>query len=169
MRESDEKLIERFGNYLRLRKLSLTKERRQTSVMVCRMKNHFTVDELFVSMHQAGTKTSKATLYRTIQLLLEARILREVALGGRETRYELAESGYYHGHMICQHCGKVIEFKTTSLEKALHKASLSQEFLMLTAQATISGICTQCAEANPQSLRKQVCVPILRYAQSRVN
>jgi Fur family ferric uptake transcriptional regulator len=161
------KILERFGYYLKQRGLSLTRERRQTVELIGRVKSPFSVDDLDVAARKSGRKISRATLYRTIQLLLESRILREAALGERQSSYEISEPGFFQGRMICQHCGTLTEFKGPELEKFIHAASVAQGFLALTAQITFSGVCRACADANPQSLRRQVCVPFLRYAQSR--
>ena len=161
------KLLERFGYFLKLRGLSLTKERKQILETVCDMSGNFTVDDLYFATHSAGKKTSKATLYRTIQLLLECRILRESALGGRQTHYELAEAGPHHGHMVCQHCGRVSEFSGPTLERFINETSGKKQFLELNVQITFSGICNECVKTNPESLRREVCVPFLKYERER--
>lgn len=164
-----DKLLERFRYFLKLRGLSLTRERRQILETICDMASHFNVDDLFFAVHGAGRKVSKATLYRTVQLLIESRILRETASAdsGRQTAYELADQGVYHGHFVCQHCGQVIEFRGPTLERFINDVSTNNQFLSLTAQITFSGVCNECIKSNPDSLRKETCVPFLKYAQTR--
>jgi len=164
-----ENILDRFGYFLKLRDLSLTRERKQIIETICDMTRHFSVDDLFFAMHGAGRKTSKATIYRTVQLLIECRIIRESDLSGRQATYELLEPGHYHGHMVCEHCGRVIEFKGPTLERFIHDASVNKQFLPLSTSIKFSGICNECVKTNPPSLRKEVCVPFLKYAQSREN
>lgn len=66
-----QKIIERFGYFLKLRGLSLTKERRQILETICDLNRIFTVDDLYFALHTSGKKISKATIYRTIQLFIE--------------------------------------------------------------------------------------------------
>lgn len=162
-----EKLNEQFAYFLKLRGLSMTRERKQILETVCNMKRHFTVDDLFFAMHAGKKKTSKATIYRTVELLVEGKILSESNLAGRTSSYELAEPGQHHGHMVCMHCEKVIEFKGPTVDKFIHEASVSRQFLPLQVTMKFQGFCSDCVKANPPSLRKQTCVPFLKYAQSR--
>ena len=162
-----EKLLEKFRYFLKLRGLSLTRERRQILETVCDIPRHFTVDDLFFAMHGANKKTSKATIYRTVQLLVEGRILKESDLSGRQASYELSKPGDHSGIMTCQHCGRVQEFRGPTLERFIHDASMRNQFLPLTVSIRLNGICNECVKTNPPSLREQVCVPMLKYAQGR--
>ncbi len=166
---ASDKLSERFAYFLKLRGLSMTRERKEILSAVCNMRRHFSVDDLFFAMHAAGKKTSKATIYRTMQILVEGRILRETDFSGRLATYEMAEPGQYHGHMVCQHCGRTIEFKGPLLERFIHEASVNQQFLPLATAIKFTGICNECVKSNPPSLRREMCVPFLKYAQSREN
>ena len=161
------KTQDQFRQFLKLRGLSLTKERREILEVALGMPRHFSVDDLYFAMRQAGQRPSKATLYRTVQLLAESRILRESALSGRQASYEIEESGQYHVHMICEHCGKMSELSGPTIEKFVRDISGEEHFLPLGAQIKLTGVCDACIRENPPSLRREVCVPFLKYAQSR--
>lgn len=160
-------ISQRFGYFLKLRGLSLTRERTRILETICDLSGHFTVDDLFFAMHAAEKKSSKATLYRTIQLLLDCGVLRNTPLSDRHATYELAESGSYHGLMVCRHCNRVTEFHGPTLERFIQEASVNSQFLPLTAQIKFIGICNECVKANPPSLRAEVCAPFLKYDQDR--
>ncbi|MBI1785453.1 transcriptional repressor [Candidatus Sumerlaeota bacterium] len=164
-----EKVVERFSYFLKLRGLSLTRERRQILETIGDMQRPFSPDDLFFALHAAGKKTSKATIYRTIELLVECQIIRESDLPGRQATYELMQPGVHHGNMICDHCGRIVEFKGPTLERFIHEASVHHQFLPLTTSIKFTGICNECVKSNPPSLRSKVCVPFLKYAQSREN
>lgn len=164
---SPEALTERLSLYLKLRGLSLTKERRQILETICEMDRRFNVDDLFFEVHSAGRKTSKATIYRTVQLLLECRILKETGLSDRQADYELGKVGDFRGHLVCQHCGKIQPIMGPKLSRFVRESSEAQGFLTLGIQLKFVGICNDCVRENPKSLRKDVCVPFLKYAQSR--
>jgi len=161
--------MERLRQYLKLRGLSLTKERRRILETICEMERRFNVDDLFFQVHSAGRKTSKATIYRTVQLLLECRILKETGLSNRQADYELASVGDFHGHWVCQHCGRIQQISGEKLAEFVRESSEALGFLTLGIQLKFVGICSNCVQENPTSLRKDVCVPFLKYAQSREN
>lgn len=74
--------------------------------------NHFTADELFEKARSIDKKTSLATLYRTLSLLVEAKLLHEIDLGKGVTSYDpnFIENPH-HNHLICVDCSEVIEFE----------------------------------------------------------
>jgi Fur family ferric uptake transcriptional regulator len=160
-------LPDRFEYFLKLRGLNLTRERTQILEAIRDMARPFSVDDLFFAMHAGGKKTSKATIYRSIQLLLEGRFLIETALSGRQSQYELAEPGQYYGHLVCQHCGRTEEFRGPTMDRFVQEASINNQFLPMATQIKIQGICNDCVKSNPPSLRQNVCVPFLKYEQER--
>lgn len=162
----DQKL-EQFKTLLKLRGLSMTSERQQILRAIVEFGARFSVDDLYFAMHERGMKTSKATIYRTIQLLLESGIVNESALSGRQASYELAEPGEHRLHMVCQHCGQSSEIRGADVDRFVAQISESNDFLPLAVQIKFSGICVDCVEANPISLRRETCVPFLKYYQSR--
>jgi Fur family ferric uptake transcriptional regulator len=78
---------------------------------------HFTADELWERVRRSATRTSRATVYRTLALMVEAGLLREIDLGGEETTYDpnfIDKPS--HNHLICIDCGKVTEFEDPHAE-----------------------------------------------------
>lgn len=74
--------------------------------------DHFTADELFEKAREIDKTTSRATLYRTVALLVEGGLLHELDLGKGVTTYDpnFIDSPN-HNHLICIDCSKVIEFE----------------------------------------------------------
>ena len=74
--------------------------------------DHFTAEELFEKARLIDKKTSRATLYRTISLLVEGGLLQEIDLGKGVASYDpnFIESPH-HNHLICMDCSKVVEFE----------------------------------------------------------
>ena len=73
---------------------------------------HFTADELYERVRKTDASTSRATVYRTLGLLVEAELLREIDLGDNQTTYDpnfLNKPA--HNHLVCIDCGRVVEFE----------------------------------------------------------
>jgi Fur family transcriptional regulator, ferric uptake regulator len=78
---------------------------------------HFTAEELLERSRAIDTSVSRATVYRTLPLLVESGFLKELDLGGEKTTYDpnFVERPH-HNHLICVDCHKIIEFEDTNIE-----------------------------------------------------
>ena len=108
----DPAIKERFDNYIREKGLRRTGQRDVIFEAAFANDDHFTAEELWVKARKIDPKTSRATVYRTITLLMECGMLREIDLGRDERVYDpnFIESPD-HNHLICIDCGKVVEFE----------------------------------------------------------
>ena len=80
-------------------------------------KEHFTADQLWNMAREIDPQTSRATLYRTLALLVEGGLLREIDLGREQKYYDPNFLEHpNHNHLICVDCGKVIEFEDSHIE-----------------------------------------------------
>ena len=79
--------------------------------------DHFTIEELYDRVRKTRSKVSRATIYRTVLLLVEANLLHEIDLGEDVRTYDPNFNDRpSHNHMICNDCGKVIEFEDEHIE-----------------------------------------------------
>ena len=103
---------ERFDTFIQQRGLRRTAQRDVIVEAAFAKDDHFTAEELLEKARKIDPKTSRATVYRTISLLIESRLLREIDLGRDERVYDpnFLESPD-HNPLICVDCGKVIEFE----------------------------------------------------------
>ena len=102
---------ERFDDYIRKRGLRRTSQRDVILEAAFATDDHFTAEELLDKAKSLDPKTSRATLYRTISLLVDCGLLKEIDLGRDERVYDpnFVDSPD-HNHLICVDCGKVLEF-----------------------------------------------------------
>ena len=78
---------------------------------------HFTADELLDRVRKTAANTSRATVYRTLGLLVEASLLREIDLGDAPTTYDPNFLNRpTHNHLVCIDCGRVVEFEDSHIE-----------------------------------------------------
>ena len=108
---------QRLNDFIRRKGLRRTSQR-DTIVMAAFSKDeHFTADELFERARKLDQETSRATVYRTLSLLVEADLLREIDLGDNQTTYDpnfLEKPS--HNHLVCIDCGRVVEFEDSHLD-----------------------------------------------------
>ncbi|MBQ9637080.1 MAG: transcriptional repressor [Prevotella sp.] len=104
--------------------------------------NHFTLDELSQQLATQNFRVSRATLYNTLNLFKELRLVRSHHILG-ETRYDASYSSDQHCHRICTHCGKVIEIRMPDVVKAIGRARLSR-FRKEGFSLYVYGTCNAC-------------------------
>ena len=111
-----EKLEERFKSFLYAQKGKVTNERLALLRTLYQYDGHYSVDELLNLMTDQNLKVSRATVYRTLDLLVQSGLVKKLALEGQETRYESALTSGHHDHIVCVDCCKIIEFFNPELE-----------------------------------------------------
>lgn len=117
LRAMDDSVKARLDEFIRRKGLRRTGQRDQIIEEVFCRDDHFTAEELFERIRKSSSSTSRATVYRTLALLVEANLLREIDLGENETTYDpnfLDKPS--HNHLVCKDCGKVIEFEDPHLD-----------------------------------------------------
>jgi Fur family ferric uptake transcriptional regulator len=135
---------QKFREFLTTKRLKLTKERNEILDEILDMKKHFDPEELFVRLKTKGSKVSRASVYRTIPLLIENGLLEEVERIDRHAHYERVSEDRHHDHMICIKCGKVIEFYSPTLEMLQDEICQKEKFKGIRHTLEILGYCEKC-------------------------
>jgi Fur family ferric uptake transcriptional regulator len=138
---------EKFREFLEIRGEKLTEPRRVLVRHIYASHKHFDADELTADLHAEGRKVSRATVYRTLRLLVEAGLLRELRLTNR-TVYE-HDYGYpSHDHMHCTECGTILEFTNEAIHQVREHVAAQHGFRATGHKFVISGRCARCARAR---------------------
>ena len=97
--------------------LRFTKQRAALTTLIFRNHDHFRPEELLAKLRKSDGSVSRATIYRTISLLVESGMLREISLGGGERLYDpnFLQSPH-HNHLICVDCRKIVEFEDPNID-----------------------------------------------------
>ena len=106
----------RFEAFLRSRQLKLTGERLELVEEVFGQPHHFDADQLHMTLKQKGKAISRATVYRTLDLLVQCGLVRKSSFGDQHAHYEAVRSDEHHDHLICLNCEAIIEFFRPELE-----------------------------------------------------
>jgi Fur family ferric uptake transcriptional regulator len=139
--------VNKFREFLDLRRLKVTSERLRIVAFIFEEHQHFEAEQLLDSMKAKGVAASRPTVYRTLSLLVEAGLLRKLALGG-VTAYE-HDYGYpRHEHLYCEKCGGVIEFVSEDLDRLLENIARQHRFRPMSRKLVIQGICENCSKAS---------------------
>lgn len=142
-----------FREYLKDRGLRYTPERRMLLREVLGNDEHFEAEQLLLNLRQQGKRVAKATVYRTLPLLINCGIIKKVQFGDNLARYEHAFGQGPHDHMVCQRCHRIIEFDSADVLRLRRILSAKHGFHPLMHRFQITGLCAECVEACPASER----------------
>mgnify|MGYP001051417533 CR=1 FL=1 len=138
---------DKFREFLEIRGEKLTDPRRTLLRHIYGSHKHFDADELVRDLHDAGHAISRSTVYRTLRLLVEAGLLRELRLKNRSA-YE-HDYGYpAHDHLHCTNCNRVIEFRNEELLKLCEDVGRAHGFRVTGHRFLIDGLCSDCERAH---------------------
>lgn len=142
--------IAKFSDFLQQQGLKLTSEREALVREIFSIHYHFEADELLFKMKQNNTKISRATVYRTLELLVKSGLVRRVHLGEDHYHYEHVSGNSHHDHLICTTCGAVIEFHDEDLERRQREICERKKFTPTFHNLQILGLCDACRRKGEQ-------------------
>lgn len=145
---------QKLAQFLESRKMRKTSERFTILDKIYSSSAHVEVVALHNAMLSDGYRVSIATVYNTLNLLVEAGLVRRINLGDGVARYERITATNNHHHLICTRCGKVKEMKAVELVgDLLSRKPRSFEPAYFTLY--IYGLCSRCAKQERDMRRKE--------------
>ena len=135
---------QRFRDFLAQRNLRLTAQRRAILESAFGTEQHFTADQLLEWSRDRDKSVSRATVYRTLPLLTESGLVREMDFGKDRKVYDpnYAERPS-HNHIICQDCQKIVEFESRQLESLENRISRQLGFSVRSHRLQITANCDE--------------------------
>lgn len=137
-------LLERFHAYLREHRLPVTRQRDLVAETVFASTDHVSAAAAHQRLRRAGHRIGTATVYRTLDLLVESGLIRRHEFGDGFRRYEGATPEGSHGHFVCAICGGVEEFTNERLERMLPIIADEQQFRYTRHRVEFHGTCRHC-------------------------
>lgn len=152
-KEKFKKEKEIFLEHIQKEGLRRTAQRDLILEIFLRTEEHLTSEDLYWLVQKEDPSVGHTTVYRTLKLLTDAGLAREVRFGDNKTYYEHHYNHAHHDHMICTECGKVIEFFSETLESAQDAVAEKYNFKPTHHSLRIWGFCEECqkSETSPQS------------------
>jgi Fur family ferric uptake transcriptional regulator len=114
---------------------------------------HRTIEDLLAEVRARDKGIGYATVYRTLKLLAECGVASERRFGDGLSRYELADdANAHHDHLICDDCGKIIEFEEPRIELLQEEIAARYGFEITSHKHEMYGYCAECRNRSPSGL-----------------
>jgi Fur family ferric uptake transcriptional regulator len=151
MQVDGQQLLETFRRYLRDHGLPVTHQRLAVAEAIFFAGDHVSAEDIAGRVAKGGGgPVGTATVYRTLELLVESGLATEHDFGEGFKRYEPGSGGGEpHEHCICSSCGAVTEFSNDRLERMIALLAEEVEFRPHRHRLEIYGLCRRCQQSNP--------------------
>jgi Fur family ferric uptake transcriptional regulator len=103
------------------------------------MDSHFEVEELYLNLKKKNYHISRATIYNTVELLLQCGLIIKHSFGNKAGSYEKAYGANQHDHLICLKCNDAIEFEENSINEIINKIAAKYKFQISQHAFTLYG------------------------------
>jgi Fur family ferric uptake transcriptional regulator len=144
-----------FLKHIQKKGLKRTAQRDLILDIFLRTEEHLSSEDLYRLVQKEDENIGQTTVYRTLKLLTEAGLAREVRFGDGRTHYEHHYKHQHHDHMICSECGRIIEFFSAELEALQDAMAAKHRFLVTQHLLRIIGVCAECRRAMREAGKEE--------------
>lgn len=156
VQKSNSEEQEVFLKHIQKRGLKRTGQRDLILDTFLRTEDHLSSEDLYRLVKKDDPSIGQTTVYRTLKLLTEAGLAREVRFGDGITHYEHNYKHQHHDHMICSECGRIIEFFSAELEAIQDAMAAKHRFQVTQHLLRIIGLCAECRRAMKKSGEEKI-------------
>ena len=140
----NQELISKFRNILRRERLKYTPQRVAVLEEVLKDKGHRECEDIYLALRQKNNQVSRATIYRTMDILVKNGYVRKMEIGDGRARYESKVGSSHHDHLICTSCGNILEFVDHDIEDIQEKIAKHYHFKLQRHIHQLFGLCKKC-------------------------
>ncbi|MFA9556060.1 Fur family transcriptional regulator [Evansella sp. AB-rgal1] len=144
-----EQRIERIKKQLHSQSYKLTPQREATvRVLLEHEEDHLSAEDVYMLVKEKSPEIGLATVYRTLELLNELKVVDKINFGDGVSRYDLRQEGaaHFHHHLVCIECGSVDEIQEDLLEDVEKVVERDWNFIIKDHRLTFHGICYRCRD-----------------------
>jgi Fur family ferric uptake transcriptional regulator len=153
-----------FLKHIQKQGLKRTAQRDLILDVFLRTEGHVSGEDLYRLVREQDATVGQTTVYRTVRLLTEAGLAREVRFGDGRAHYEHNYKHEHHDHMICSECGKIIEFYSPELEAIQDAMAAKHKFELTEHLLRMIGICADCGRQAREKKSDATKQPKVRAA-----
>jgi Fur family ferric uptake transcriptional regulator len=140
--------VQLFKDILSSKGLKNTREREIILKELETRKDHFNAEKLYISLLRKEVRVSRPTIYRTLRLLEKLHFIEKLDIKKNCFYYETIPQRKEHGHLICEQCGKIIDFSCNGIEILKSEACKDKDFKLENISVQVFGLCKDCQKAS---------------------
>ncbi len=134
----------KFKNFLESNNNRKTPERFAILEEIYLNQHHFDAEALYIKMKQNAYRVSRATIYNTLEILVECDLIKAHQFGNNKTLYERSYGFEDHDHLVCIACNEIVEFDDRRVHDAVKDHSQQHGFKVEYHSLNIYGKCQKC-------------------------
>ena len=127
---SKQAILSQFKYVLRRAGLKYTPQRVAVLEEIVKGQGHRECEDIYLALKQKGSHVSRATVYRTMDILVVNNFARKMEIGDGRSRYESKVDSPHHDHLICTSCGNIVEFLDQDIEDLQEKIAKHYHFIL---------------------------------------
>ena len=124
--------------------LRITRQRKEILKFIIENRSHLDAEVILNELTKLHITISRATIYRTLDVLVQQDIIDKYDFGDGKNRYEISAGQEHHDHLVCIKCNRIIEFKNSLSESTIPNICNKHTFKYLNHSIQIYGICSKC-------------------------
>lgn len=155
MKEQEYIAIQRqFDDYLESKQFKRTEERHKVLEVICAFKDYFDVNMILDQLQKSQFSVSRATVYNTLEILIDADVVIRLPLNGTKQQYALCCLSINHTHLVCTQCGTIR--KISSKEQPIDPSAMRKNrFTPAYYCLYIYGLCAKCKQRQKGKEKKK--------------
>lgn len=144
----DSQILERVRDEARRRGVRWTSQRQTILELLANRDDHITAEELHRIVSDQDRTVSPATVYRTVNMLVEMGVVSKRNFGASSASFEWNLTKQHHDHLVCIRCGEILEFENERIEVLQEEIAATYGFSLSHHRLDLYGTCPKCRKKS---------------------